>query len=255
MEPGFLREQSDAGLKTSIKHGSLVQHLKLLTMADPVSSPLDSTMPDSRLDAPLLVLRAPRTAEEEGPSETDILDSEEYLVFPRSPSPVRTEPWDEEPDDLEYIPESGETLPPRSSSRSMKNQTMRSFEAWTASDKKAADTPGKKAAATSSPSKKSAASSSAALTCSLSSLSTSEPAPSDSELHKLANLAAPHKETGGEHRVRSDENDRRLIVWLLMLQKLIEENEKSQSLRIPKPEHLLRHCCLKQLMAEGRDSI
>ncbi|KAJ6552180.1 hypothetical protein B0H10DRAFT_2126060 [Mycena sp. CBHHK59/15] len=230
-------------------------------------------MPDSRLDAPLLVLRAPRTAEEEGPSETDIPDSEEYLVFLRSPSPVRTEPWDAEPEDLEDVPESDEASnttdsaplnetdnshdsAPRSSSRSMKNQTMRSFEAWSASDKKAADTPGKKAAATSSPSKKSAASSSAALTRSLSSLSTSEPAPSDGELHKLANLAAPHKkEPAGEHRVRSDENDRHLIVWLLMLQKLIEENEKSQSLRIPKPEHLLRHRCLKQLMAEGRDSI
>ncbi|KAJ6587257.1 hypothetical protein B0H10DRAFT_2094147 [Mycena sp. CBHHK59/15] len=233
-------------------------------------------MPDSRLHAPLPVLRAPRTAtaEEEGPSETDILDSEEYLVFPRSPSP--------EAEDLEYILESGEneasnttdsaprtrrmipvswlishlmqcvadsvsrpSLPPHSSSRSMKNQNMRSRQ-----------TPGKKAAATSSPSKKSAASSSTALTCSLSSLSTSQPAPSDGELHKLANLAAPHKkETAGEHRVRSDENDRRLIVWPLTLQKLIEENEKSQSLRIPKPEHLLRHRCLKQLMAEGCDSI
>ncbi|KAJ6546327.1 hypothetical protein B0H10DRAFT_2131552 [Mycena sp. CBHHK59/15] len=200
-------------------------------------------MPDSRLD-------------EEGPSEADILDvplpilratmaSEEHLVFPRSPSPVRTEPWMRRLRIWNiYIPESDasnttDSAPPNETDNSHERQTL-----------------GKKAAATSSPSKKSAASSSAALTRSLSSLSTSEPAPSDSELHKLANLAALHKkEPAGEHRVRSDENDRRLIVWLLMLQKLIEENEKSQSLRIPKPEHLLRHRCLKQLMAEGCDSI
>lgn len=87
-------------------------------------------------------------------------------------------------------------------------------------------------------------------------------------------LAPPKKETAAELRARNDENDRRLISWVLTLQKALEENERAQreqnkeilkrladiqlaspaassSLSLNTASDIDR---LKKLMAEGRQS-
>jgi hypothetical protein len=101
----------------------------------------------------------------------------------------------------------------------MKNQMMHSFEACArkavpATEKKGTDTAAStanKAHAKAGATEKSTAHSAAALSRTLSSLSLMEPAPSNTELHKLTGLIFPaKKESAGEFRWRTVENERSL---------------------------------------------
>ncbi|KAJ6488366.1 hypothetical protein DFH09DRAFT_1455657 [Mycena vulgaris] len=303
--------------------------LPVLREPRPLPTPADEEEVD--LDAPLPALRAPRPAEDSVDLFLDAMDvdrpgchsphgeQEGRLVFnDRSSSPTGTEPHNEEPEDLEYIPGSGESgesnigaghsttdatssaeteafpLPPSSSSHSMRNASIRSFESRARQATAVAVTtaaPTATSVSTSAPAssspetttgipppapKKSGARPSRNSTRSLSSLSPTEPAPSDDEFYKIAKLhAPPKKETANEHRVRADANERLMISWVLQLQKSLEDHERAQ---MEQNKEILRRLAdlqlstpaassslslntasdiarLKKLVAEGRQSI
>ncbi|KAJ7601392.1 hypothetical protein DFH06DRAFT_1154162 [Mycena polygramma] len=188
-------------------------------MASSGPSSEGASAPDA-LDTPLAVLRSPRPQTEEEAPACDLLDDlldaplatlrpageqAGYLLFAAPASPALTEIADEE-EVLEYIPNSAAphpntaanagvaenvqhseddaTLPPSSSTRSMVNQMIRSFETRVrTADNIAAETGSSPSAASTAPSgsappKKKAPPKSSR---SLASLSSSEAAPSEAE--------------------------------------------------------------------------
>ncbi|KAJ7929723.1 hypothetical protein B0H13DRAFT_2538739 [Mycena leptocephala] len=108
--------------------------------------------------------------------------------------------------------------------------SMYTRKAVPATAKKGTDTAASstdKAHAKAGATKKSTAHSAAALSRTLSSLSSTELAPSDTELYKLAGLIFPaKKESAGEFRGRAVENERSVATWMLALKKGLGEVEK-----------------------------
>ncbi|KAJ7726629.1 hypothetical protein B0H16DRAFT_1735557 [Mycena metata] len=258
---------------------------------------IENSALDNALSAPLATLRAPA-------ANTD------YIIFPRPASPTPTEPVDSDEETLDYIEGSEEryenilagqtnqstsenvhaslpaatssatdvnaALPVTSSTRSMLGQTTRSFESR---PRAAADNTSSQAGVAKAASKKKAAKKQPSR--SASSLSASGAAPSDHELYDLGGLLAPtNKEPAAELKVRNEENTRRLIAWILAIQKSVDDerdarsqqdqeilrrfsdlqiscNATSSSSPIPNTmsqmEHEIAH--LKQLMVDGRNSI
>ncbi|KAF7355922.1 hypothetical protein MVEN_00921300 [Mycena venus] len=226
----------------------------------------------------------------------------QYLTFSRSPSPTNTESEDED-SDLEYIPRLREwwhdadtatvgpddpPLPPSTSSHSMVNQTIRSFKTRAAKAQEitndrpnmtplnelvaSANAPASAPAAPAKKKKKTKA-----VSRSASSLSMSEVAPSDAELFNMVGLLPPvkGKELAADYRLRADENDRRLVAWLLELQKTVDDTKNAQ---LEHHKEVLRRLAdlqlssssssaslnlnitadisrLKQLMAESREAL
>ncbi|KAJ7128786.1 hypothetical protein C8R43DRAFT_1027162 [Mycena crocata] len=292
--------------------------------AAPIDSSTTQTTVDSNgrvmdndhnaLDSPIAVLRAPRQPDANA-VEVDELDTplvalrsagdKEYLVFSRTSSPALTEPYDEDPEDLEYIPGSEEVyareiqnaggdtsiatedlpLPPSTSSHSMKNATMRSFESRVrnsvdSSAKKQTDS---QALKTTAAAKKVA---SAALSRSLSSIASMSPsgaAPSDVEMYNTAGCAAPPAgEKAADFRVRFNSNFLKILEWIFTMQKALAEVEVQQQrleqqhndhykhvlqsmadmqLSSPSPSSSLVHNTateivkLRKAMVEGRESL
>ncbi|KAJ7137432.1 hypothetical protein C8R43DRAFT_1020242 [Mycena crocata] len=222
--------------------------------AQPVTRAPDIQDEDTALDTPLPVLRTPQPIEETTPVVDELdtpmvplrqpAEQEDYLVF-RSPSPALTELYDEDPEDLEYIPGSGQPdservestaagpandaetfpLPPSTSSHSMKNRSTRSFEARTrkADDSASKGTPSAKAPAV----RKSVTLPTAAGNHSLSALSPMAPALSDAELSRAAGCT-PHQNSdkAPDFRKKSVANEVVIIGGLLSVQKRAEETEK-----------------------------
>ncbi|KAJ7658093.1 hypothetical protein B0H17DRAFT_1213253 [Mycena rosella] len=250
-------------------------------MTDPVASlSLDTTV-SNNLETPLITLRIPHPIAEEEVN-TDQPDKVDFplvtlralaepdnnrLVFDRSPSPTLMEEADNQACNLEYILGLDQALPPPSSARSMRNETICSFESRPcAADiipvvtEAAPDAAMGNAPPKSAPKKKAAVSKAKLVSHSPSLLSMTEPAPSDKELYKIADLlpAPKKKESALEFRSRTEENNPCLITWMLTLQKALDDNERltspaaSSSLSLNTTSDIAH---LKKLMAEGRDVI
>ncbi|KAJ7182960.1 hypothetical protein C8R43DRAFT_17658 [Mycena crocata] len=233
----------------------------LVATAQPEMPAPHTSDEDVRLDTPLPALRAPQATEDTMVVDDNDFDvpmvplrnestQQEYLVFARSPSPTLTEPYEEDPDDLEYIPGSGQPdrdrvestaagpandaeafpLPPSTSSHSMRNQSIRSFEARTRKGVTASkSTPTVKA-----PGVRKTASSSTAITRSLTSLSPTEPALSGAEL-SLAAGYIPHynADRAPEFRKKIVANQEQIIGAVVGVEKKVAQvnDEHTQLLK------------------------